>query len=58
MENKSKGLGDDIAKLTKVTGIDAVVKKVTKVVSEVVDKDLDCGCGKRQEKLNEIFPYK
>jgi hypothetical protein len=48
----SKGLGDTIAKLTDVTGIKAVVEKV----SEAIGKD--CGCKGRQEKLNELFPYK
>lgn len=56
MESKSKGLGDDIAKLTKVTGVDYVVKKVTKVASKFVGKELDCGCGNRQDKLNKLFP--
>lgn len=45
---KSKGLGDTIAKVTKATGIDRVVKAV------VGD---DCGCDERREKLNRIFPY-
>ena len=43
-KNKSKGLGDTIAKITKATGI-----------KKVVDKD--CGCGKRQDTLNRLFPY-
>ena len=52
MENKkSKGLGDTIAKITKVTGI----KKVVNKVSEVTGKD--CNCGKRQSTLNRLFPY-
>jgi hypothetical protein len=45
---KSKGLGDTIAKVTKATGIDRVVKAV------VGD---DCGCDERREKLNKMFPY-
>ena len=44
---KDKGLGDTIARATKATGINALVKAVTK----------DCGCEKRQEKLNKMFPY-
>lgn len=47
-----RGLGDLIAKLTWTTGIDNVVKKVTKAVGIE-----DCGCSKRQEKLNELFPF-
>ena len=51
MENKSTGLGDTIAKITKATGIKKVVEKVSKAV------DKDCGCGKRQDTLNRLFPY-
>jgi len=51
-KEKSKGLGDTIAKITEATGI----KKVVKAVSEAVDKD--CGCEKRQNTLNRLFPYK
>ena len=52
MENKkSKGLGDTVAKITKATGI----KKVVDTVVEVTGKD--CGCDKKQESLNKLFPY-
>ena len=51
-ENKSKGLGDSIEKITKATGI----KKVVDTVSKVVKKD--CGCNKRKTSLNKLFPYK
>ena len=44
---RSKGLGDTIAKITKATGIKALVKKIPG----------DCGCNKRQDKLNKMFPY-
>jgi len=50
-KNKSKGLGDTIEKITKATGI----KKVVDKVSEVTGKD--CGCAKRQDTLNRLFPY-
>lgn len=58
MENKinneqSKGLGDTIAKITHATGLDVVAEKVAKAVGKE-----DCGCNKRREKLNELFPYK
>mgnify|MGYP003643692897 CR=1 FL=1 len=43
---KSEGLGDTIEKFTKVTGI-------KKLVNNMSD---DCGCNKRKEKLNKIFP--
>lgn len=45
---KSKGLGDTIEKVTEATGIKAAVKAV------VGD---DCGCQKRKEILNKLFPY-
>ena len=50
-KNKSKGLGDTIAKITKATGIKKVVDKVAKATGK------DCGCGKRQDTLNRLFPY-
>ena len=50
-KNKSKGLGDTIAKLTKVTGIKKVVDKVSKVTKK------PCNCGERQDTLNRLFPY-
>tara|TARA_R110001592_G_scaffold108748_2_gene303863 strand:- start:1366 stop:1530 length:165 start_codon:yes stop_codon:yes gene_type:complete len=49
-ENKSKGLGDTIEKITKATGIKNIVNLVT--------NDSDCGCNKRKEALNKAFPYK
>tara|TARA_R110002012_G_scaffold3164_1_gene14792 strand:- start:749 stop:913 length:165 start_codon:yes stop_codon:yes gene_type:complete len=51
MEKKSKGLGDSIEKITKATGI----KKVVNAVSKVTGKD--CGCNKRKDTLNRLFPY-
>ena len=52
-ENKSKGLGDSIEKITKATGIKNVVDKVNKLRGKK-----DCGCNKRKEDLNKAFPYK
>jgi hypothetical protein len=51
-KNKSRGLGDTIEKVTKVTGIKAVVD----VISDATG--VDCGCGERRDTLNRIFPYK
>ena len=48
--SRLRGLGDTIEKFTKATGIKKVVDKIT--------GEKDCGCNKRKEKLNEIFPYK
>ena len=50
-EKKSKGLGDTIEKITKATGIKKVVDKVAKATGK------DCGCDKRQNTLNRLFPY-
>ena len=47
---KSKGFGDDILKITKATGIKAVVDKVSEVTG------VPCNCDKRQETLNKWFP--
>ena len=49
----SKGLGDSIEKLTTATGIK---KAVTTIGRRVGVKD--CGCKKRKDKLNKMFPYK
>ena len=46
-EDKSKGLGDTVAKITNATGVAKLVKAVIP----------NCGCNERQEKLNEWFPY-
>ena len=47
---RSRGLGDTIEKITKATGINKVVNKIT--------GKKDCGCNKRKETLNKAFPYK
>ena len=50
-KKKSKGLGDSIEKITKATGIKKVVDKVAKATGK------DCGCNKRKDTLNRLFPY-
>jgi|TARA_R110000765_G_scaffold328221_2_gene419240 hypothetical protein len=50
--SESRGLGDTLAKITKVTGI----KKAVDTVFSAIKKD--CGCKERQSKLNKVFPYK
>ena len=47
--NRSKGFGDTVEKFTKATGIKKVVDTVTKG---------GCGCNKRKDSLNRMFPYK
>ena len=49
---KSRGLGDTVEKITKTTG----VKRLVKLAAEKTGKH--CGCNKRKEILNKIFPYK
>ena len=48
---KSTGLGDTIEKITKATGIKTIVDTVSKATGK------DCGCNKRKENLNRLFPY-
>ena len=50
-KNKSKGLGDSIEKFTKATGIKKVVNKISKATGK------NCGCAKRKDTLNRLFPY-
>ena len=49
---ESKGLGDTIDKITTSTG----VKKVVKAAAKAVGVE-DCGCDKRRDTLNRVFPY-
>ena len=53
MSEKSKGLGDTIAKITHALGIDILAEKVAHAVGKE-----DCGCEERKNILNEMFPYK
>jgi len=46
-QKKSLGLGDTIEKITEATGI----KKLVEL------SGFDCGCDKRKETLNKLFPY-
>jgi hypothetical protein len=41
------GLGDDIKKITKATGLDQLTKRIAQILDE------DCNCDKRQEWLND-----
>ena len=50
---KSRGLGDTIEKFTKATGVYSLTNFLH---SNGLIKD--CGCNKRKEKLNKMFPYK
>lgn len=50
--DSSRGLGDTIAKLTHVTKLDLLAETYTRITGK------DCGCAKRQTKLNKLVPYK
>jgi hypothetical protein len=52
-KKESKGLGDDIAKLTNLLYLDKLAKEVAKLFGQE-----DCGCDRRKDKLNELVPYK
>jgi len=51
LKEKSKGFGDTIAKVTRITGIKSAVDTVSKKLGS------DCGCDKRRDTLNRIIPY-
>ena len=51
-KDKSKGLGDTIAKFTHATGLD----KVADAVAKAAGAD-DCGCNRRRKVLNDLVPY-
>jgi len=50
---KTEGLGDTIAKITNLFGIDILADKIAKLFGKE-----DCGCDRRRKKLNKLFPYK
>ena len=51
--NESRGLGDTIAKITSATKLD----KLAEAIAQAAGAE-DCGCKARQERLNQVFPYK
>ena len=50
--DRSKGFGDSVEKFTEATGIKTIVDKVSQGLN------IPCGCKKRKETLNKVFPYK
>jgi hypothetical protein len=44
---QSRGLGDDIKKITSATKLDQLAKRIAEILDE------DCGCDERQDWLNE-----
>ena len=53
IKKPSTGLGDTVEKITNATGLSALTNMLQE---RGVIKD--CGCNKRKEKLNKMFPYK
>lgn len=53
MHKRPEGLGDSIANVTRITKLDKLVENLSKLAGKE-----DCGCKKRQDKLNKKFPYK
>jgi hypothetical protein len=49
----AEGFGDTIAYLTELLKIDKVIKTATEAMGIE-----DCGCDRRKQKLNKMFPYK
>jgi hypothetical protein len=47
----SNGLGDTVADLAHLTGVDQLANSYEKITGN------SCGCKDRQEKLNLLFPY-
>lgn len=47
-EKRVEGFGDDIARVTKKLGLDRVAEELAKAAGKK-----DCGCKKRQQKLND-----
>lgn len=52
-KQKSKGLGDTVAKITNLFGLNILAEKIAKLFGKE-----DCGCTRRKDKLNELIPYK
>ena len=50
---KSRGLGDSIERITRVTGL----KTLTEIAMNATGYK-DCGCDERKVWLNKQFPYK
>lgn len=53
LNKPSEGLGDTIAKFTHFFALDILAEKIAYFFGKK-----DCGCKRRQSKLNKIVPYK
>lgn len=52
VKKPSQGVGDTVARLAEVMKFDKIADKLAQATGKE-----DCGCKKRQQKLNEMFPY-
>lgn len=52
VKQEQQGLGDTVAKIAELLKLDKVANKIAEVAGKK-----DCGCKKRQQTLNEMFPY-
>jgi hypothetical protein len=48
---EGRGLGDMVARFTRMTGIDQMAKRYEELTGE------PCGCEARQQALNRLFPF-
>jgi hypothetical protein len=53
LKGPDEGLGDTVARFTKITRIDRLAQRIAKAVGAK-----DCGCDERKKLLNELFPYR
>lgn len=53
MSDEIKGMGDLIAKATKLTGLDIIIDDLAKSLGYE-----NCGCDKRRENLNKKISFK
>ena len=49
---RSKGLGDDLEKIFKKTGVKTIVDRVSQGLN------IPCGCQGRKQAMNTLFPYR
>lgn len=54
---RSRGLGDTVAKAFKAIGVDGIGKRIRTAGRQLVGKQ-GCGCQETQEWLNGLLPYK
>lgn len=50
--SEHRGLGDTVASVTKKLALDKLAEQLAALAGKS-----DCGCNKRQEQLNKLFPY-